>query len=456
MNRGYINTIAAIATAPGEGAIAIVRVSGPESLVIADRLFKGHGPPPSLCASHTFHHGTILNQSGVADEVILLIYRAPASYTREDVVEFQGHGGTAAAQRILRSILEAGARTAEPGEFTKRAFLNGRIDLIQAEAVIDLIRSRSDRSAQAALEQLSGELSRSFNALYDATLTLAGALECSLDFQEDELPESFVSDTRQQLSELLASVGSLISSWNEGHLLREGASIVILGRPNVGKSTLMNALLGKNRAIVTHLPGTTRDTIEEHLVIDGYTVNIIDTAGIRESECEIESEGIRRAIDKSTNSDLVIFVIDGSAPISREDLALLDKLDNSHTIIVANKADISINETIRTLEPKWSLTNLSATQKTGLRQLREAIVAMLKDGDATPCRTCISERHRALLIVARQEITEANNCIERRDRDVSLVAAHLRVALEKIGEATGRTYHDELLDNIFSRFCIGK
>lgn len=450
------DTIAALATAPGEGAIAIVRLSGPASLPIADALFRCKGAPPSQRASHTFVHGAMVDRQGVADEVILLIYRAPASYTREDVVEIQGHGGAMAAQRVLRAVLEAGARLAEPGEFTKRAFLNGRIDLLQAEAVMDLIRARSERSAHSALEQLDGEVSRRFTQIYNHLLESAGIVESALDFPEDELPPYSGDELQQRLASVQAEVGTLIESWGEGHLLREGASIVIMGRPNAGKSTLMNALLGRSRAIVTPHPGTTRDTIEEQLVINGYMVTLVDTAGLRDPGCEIEREGIRRAHEKRSHADLVIYVIDGSHDDHTEDEHELENLESSKTIIVLNKCDTSSNETNSPLATIQSFIRLSAITGVGLYRLREAIIHRLASLSPTPHRVTISERHRTQLVRASQEIDKAKASLHSSTPDHVLASAHIRTALEELGIVTGRIYHDELLDNIFSRFCIGK
>jgi tRNA modification GTPase len=457
MTQAFIeDTIAAIATAPGEGAIAIVRVSGPDSMRIADRIFVGKGPPPSQRPAQSFLHGTIRGAEGVADEVILLIYRAPHSYTREDSIEIQGHGGSEASKRILRAALDQGARLADPGEFTKRAFLSGRIDLVQAEGVLDLIRARTDRAANAALEQMSGALSSSFNTLYDATLGLAADLESTLDFSEDELPESVTTNVINQLHTLEADLMTLLSTWHEGHLLREGALVVIAGRPNVGKSTLMNALLGRERSIVTPIAGTTRDIIEEHFSIDGYIVRLVDTAGLRESDCEIESEGIRRALQHLNQADLTIYVIDGSSEIDDHDATQLLKLNIRKSIIVINKCDISINKTVQSIETIWSPLFISATRLQGLDDLKEAIVSKLGILDTPEHHALISERHRRLLISAHNDIVEATQLLKRPTPDPALAASRLRGALETLGEATGRVYHSELLNNIFSRFCIGK
>lgn len=456
MNDSGIETIAAIATAPGEGAVAIVRVSGPDSLAIADRIFNGRGPLPSTRPGGAFLHGLITGEHEVADEVILLIYRAPNSYTREDSIEIQGHGGSAAIQRILRAVLSAGARLAEPGEFTKRAFLNGRIDLVQAEAVLDLIRARTDRAAQAALEQISGTLSTAFNGLYDNTLSACGDLESSLDFSEDEMPTTLLMDVAQKLRAIEADFREMLDSWDEGHILRDGALVAIVGQPNVGKSTLLNALLGRERAIVTPLAGTTRDTIEEHIVINGYEVRLIDTAGLRDSSCLIESEGIRRTRDTLNQSDVIIYVIDGSIEFSKDDQQQLKAIPKAKTIIAVNKSDIRTDDTIKSLATDWSVTYISALEKDGLNELRDLIVKTLGVHGHPPHRAVISERHRRLLISAHKDVVEAGLLLARPTPDPALAASRLRLALETLGTATGRIYHDELLNNIFSRFCIGK
>ena len=456
MSESVTDTIAAIATAPGEGAIAVVRVSGPESLSIADRVFRGKGPPPSSRPGQSFLHGNIQGADGVADEVILLIYRSPHSYTREDAIEIQGHGGTAATRRILRSVLDAGARTAEPGEFTKRAFLNGRMDLLQAEAVLDLIRARSDRAADAALEQMQGNLSRSFDKLYGDLLELAADLETTLDFSEDELPDSVTRDIIARMKTVEAEFKQLLATWDEGHLLREGALVVIAGKPNVGKSTLLNALLGKERAIVTPIAGTTRDTIEEQMVICGYTVRLVDTAGIRDTSCEIEGEGVRRAKHIISHADLTLYVIDGSESFGEDDQDRINGLSKRNTIIVNNKADLQNKATNHPFASTSSVVTISALESQGIDALKDAIVKSLGIRESEPSGTAISERHRALLVSAHKDLVEASLLLSRATPEPALAASRLRQALLTLGEATGRVYHDELLNSIFSRFCIGK
>ena len=397
-----------------------------------------------------------MEDSGPADEVILLIYRAPHSYTREDSVEIQGHGGSTAAKRILRTVLEAGARMAEPGEFTKRAFLSGRIDLLQAEAVLDLIRARSDRAADAALEQLSGTLSKAFDQLYDHTLALAANLEATLDFSEDELPDSVMADVMARRQIVDTEFKALLDSWDEGHLLREGALVVISGKPNVGKSTLLNALLGKDRAIVNPIAGTTRDTIEEQLVIGGYSVRIMDTAGLRETPCEVEKEGVSRAFQAIKHSNCNIYVVDNNTGLDAEDLSNLKLLNSKRTIIAYNKCDYIIKINDQSDKTNQSDIYISAKNGTGLESLKRAIIAVLGLSGGSAPHAAISERHRQLLVSAHKDLVESGLLLTRPTPEPALAASRLRGALETLGEVTGRTYHEELLNNIFSRFCIGK
>ena len=384
--------------------------------------------------------------------MILLTYRAPHSYTGEDTIEIQGHGGTIAAQEILKIVLDAGATLAEPGEFTKRAFLNGRIDLLQAEAVIDLIRARTDRAAQAAVEQLTGKLSLAFLRLYDQTLAVAADLESTLDFSEDELPETVTKEVIRRLQTIEREFDDLQATWNEGHLLREGALVVIAGRPNAGKSTLLNALLGKSRAIVTPIAGTTRDLIEEHFVIHGYVVRIVDTAGLREASCQIEIEGIRRAWHILEQADIVIYLIDGSVEADHYDREQLARLINKSVITVMTKSDAVTTQNVT----DQSVISISASRGDGMDELKARLTAQLGLDRGMVHQPVISERHRRLLISAHDEIKQAFIIMTSNTSDPALAASRLRSALEILGEVTGKQYHEALLQNIFSRFCIGK
>jgi tRNA modification GTPase len=452
------DTIAAIATPPGEGGVGIVRISGSNVWKIADEIFQSLEKPSSK-EGGTFVFGKVLDSAGnEIDEGLCLIFRAPKSYTGEDTVEIQGHGGSVVLRKILRRALDAGARMAEPGEFTKRAFLNGKMDLVQAEAVADLIHARSDRAAKAALEQLEGSLSGQFNILYDQFVDIAADLETTLDFAEEELPDEVFPMLGKKLDDSFQCLENLLSTWDEGRLLREGARVVIMGRPNAGKSTLFNALLGQNRALVTDIAGTTRDVIEEGFVLDGIPLRILDTAGLREAECEIEREGIRRAREHSAAADIAVYLIDSSVPLFAEDEEHLSKLKPAQTVVVLNKADRKFpNYELRITD--YVPINASLIDGTGLSEIKAAIAAKLEAGVDlhAPAHAVISERHRNLLELARTELETAREQLTGlEDEGVALAAEHLRSALENLGQVTGRVYHDELLDNVFSRFCIGK
>lgn len=451
-------TIAAIATPPGEGGVGIVRVSGPDVWRIADAIFRAARAPSSQ-AGGTFCLGNVIDSRGQKiDAALCLIFRAPRSYTGEDTIEIQGHGGPVVLRKILRSALQAGARMAEPGEFTKRAFLNGKMDLLQAEAVADLIHSRSDRAALAALEQLDGSLSGAFNRLYDQLVDVAADLETTLDFVEDELPDEVFPTLGKKLAAGFETLEQLLSTWDEGRLLRDGARVVLMGRPNAGKSTLFNALLGQERAIVTDIAGTTRDIIEEGLVLDGIPIRVLDTAGLREAECEIEREGIRRARAHAGAADVAIYLIDSSVPFSVEDAEHLVRLDAQRTVVVLNKSDRRSAE-FDFQQTAFQAVDAALFDGTGLQVIRRAIAEKLEGGlqMSAPAHAVISERHRQLLDRARAELERARGCLTGfEDEGIALAAEHLRAALEFLGQVTGRVYHHELLDNVFSRFCIGK
>lgn len=450
------DTIAAIVTAPGAAGIAIVRVSGPDALAVADRIFRCPGPRPSARPAGSFVYGHVHTDHDL-DEAILLIYRAPASYTREDVIELQVHGGTASARRLLRAVLALGARLAEAGEFTRRAFLSGRIDLLQAEAVMDLISAQSERAATAALEQLEGSLSTSFNQLYDRLIEIASELESRLDFEEDELPARTLDSLCAKLDTQRDALRRLAETWEEGHRLREGALVVIAGKPNVGKSTLMNALLRKPRAIVTDIPGTTRDTLEEHLILNGYPIRLVDTAGIRDADCDIEQEGIRRARELMKISDLNILLIDCSELLDESDNAILRRAEPKKTLLVMNKVDKG-----QTLSQKeftgFQSIRCSLLTGDGLEALKAAITDILHlDRASAAPHAVISERHFALIQKVASGLEQASSILsEASESFETLASSELRAAIEQLGHITGRTYHSELLDMIFSRFCIGK
>ncbi len=460
-----LDTIAAIATAPGDAGIAVVRVSGPDALAIGDSVFTCAGRPPSGRPGGAFIYGTV-SQSAAGetasrhvDEAIVLVYRSPRSYTREDVVEFQCHGGRTSAARVLRVVLQSGARLADPGEFTRRAFLNGRIDLLQAEAVADLIRARSDRAAAAALDQLEGSLSTAFTDCYAGLISIAADLEATLDFAEDELPEEVLDGVLERTESCLAQVAAILGGFEEGHLLREGIDAVISGQPNVGKSTLMNCLLGKDRAIVTDVPGTTRDVIEEQLVLDGIPIRLVDTAGLRDSACDIEREGVRRAHDRIERADVNIHVMDASRPVDDAEKTRLASLKPGRALVVLNKTDLGERVSSELLPPGVPVVACALLRGKGYSEVQAGLSALIHSpgvGTGIP-HAVISERHRAILQEVRERVSEVRDLLgSDRDESVVLAATLLREAIESLGTATGRVYSDELLDAVFSRFCIGK
>lgn len=452
-------TIAAIATAPGDAGIAIVRVSGPEALTIADRLFSCPGPIPSKRPDRRAVLGRVHSGGENIDQCILLLMRGPHSYTGEDVVEFQCHGGSVCARRILRCILNAGARMAEPGEFTRRAFLNGRMDLVQAEAVLDLIRARTDRAAASAIEQLSGGLSRQINDLYDRLMKTACDLEASLDFPDEELPVPVITGVINELSLARTAIVHMLNTWEEGHLLREGARIVIAGRPNVGKSTTLNTLLGHGRAIVSPIPGTTRDTLEESLVLDGIQARLIDTAGLRDSFCEIEREGVFRARMQIEQADLQLYVVDSSLGLFPDDSSNLASADPYRCIVVLNKIDAGNHVVEADLPADCMIVRTSMVTGEGVAELRQAMKTILEKraGTSVAPHATISERHRQLLSDAEQRVEQTIRILQDSETSpADLASSTLRQALESIAQITGRIYGNDLLDGIFSRFCIGK
>jgi len=457
------DTIAAIATAPGEAGIAIVRVSGPLSLKIADKIFRGGGAPLSQRRSGNFVHGFIRSRadgekrgSAAVDEAIVLIYRAPHSYTREDVVEIQGHGGRTCAGRILRALLGAGARMAEPGEFTRRAFLNGRIDLLQAEAVLDLIRAQSDRAGTAAVEQLEGRLSSAFNDGYDVIMNVAVDLEATLDFPEEELPETEMRDLVAGLDKGIELLKTLLDTWAEGRLLREGALVVICGRPNAGKSTLLNRLVGSNRVIVTDVPGTTRDTIEEQVILHGAPLRLVDTAGLRDAGCRIEREGVQRAQACIEKADVVLYVVDSSVPLHAEDRKSVCGIEPRRCILVLNKKDLG-SKVSSDAFAGYSGLSCSLLDDADIPSVRDAVAAKVGIQNCGLPHAVISERHRSIVHNVLNELNNARALLfGNREDGAVLAATSLRSALEYLGTVTGKVYTSELLDSIFARFCVGK
>lgn len=457
------DTIAAIATAPGPGSVAILRVSGPQAPDVAGRLFRATDERPlSAHPPRTAVSGRVIGAAGEPlDDVLALSFPAPRSYTGEHVVEIHGHGGAVMPRRILRRALECGARLAEPGEFTRRAFLNGKMDLVQAEAVADLLRAQSDQAASLALEQLNGRLSSSFRMIYEQLVSAASRLEAALDFPEEDLPAEVFDQALGETDDAVQGMRALLETWAEGRIVREGARVVIAGKPNSGKSTLFNALVGSERAIVSHIPGTTRDTIEEHVQIDGLHVRLVDTAGLRETECQIEQEGVRRALAHAGEADLVLHVIDATdeagfvaepdtgMPAARARLVVINKVD----ALPALPADS------HPYPARAPQVRISARTGLGMEELRHRIRQSIEQGvvGGVGHACAISERHRDALRRGLTDAASAAACLrDNYDEGVERAIHHLRAAAESAGEIIGRNYTDDLLDSIFLKFCIGK
>ena len=450
------DTIAAISTAPGPGGIAVIRISGPASLAVADRIFKCAPPLPSRRKAPALVFGHVVSGKETLDEALLLIMRAPKSYTREDVIEIQCHGGTLCAQRILRSVLDRNVRLADPGEFTRRAFINGRIDLVQAEAVIDIINAQTELSAKMSMEQLLGRLTHSLEDIYKILLDSTADLESALDFMDDELPDTFMPAKVKCLQKAKDKINALLATWNEGHILREGALVVISGKPNTGKSTLLNAILGKDRVIVSPVPGTTRDIIEEHVVIGGIPIRLTDTAGLRKSDCAIEQEGVRRARNRIGMADINIYVLDASVEIDEEDRSHITSLDPARSIIVFNKKDLGIKADASLID-KYKVIYTYAIAREGIADVEKAILNKLNLKKSAVHHSAVSERHRQILSESILNLDHAISLLKsNKDSILVLATADLKNALNGIASIIGKLYQEDVLDSIFSKFCIGK
>ena len=501
------DTIAAISTPLGEGGIGIVRLSGKDAFKIADRLFHSpKGKKISDTPSHRIIYGFVKDPStnDTVDEVLVSVMRSPNTYTREDIVEINCHGGMLPLRKVLELVIREGARLAEPGEFTKRAFLNGRLDLSEAEAVIDLIRAKTDESGRIALEQLKGRLSGKILKLREALTQICTFVEAYIDFPEEEIEISSKKEMMESAGSILAELESLLKTYEEGRFFREGLGAAIVGRPNVGKSSLLNALLQKDRAIVTNMPGTTRDIIEEYLNINGLPLRIIDTAGIRESHDMAEVEGVKRSLRAIEDADLVIAVVDGSEPLKNEDFEVLGKIKDKNAIIAINKSDLIspqerksdadslINkvsfplvgnpskERLRAFILRSNATEngsrsdksgsnsaltdyasrviyISALKEDGIEELKGAIFnSCVKNWKEQKEGIIITNlRHKIAIQAAHDSLGNALRSMET-NQPLEITAIDLRDALDRLGEIVGAVTTDDILNRIFSDFCIGK
>ena len=464
------DTICAIATPPGEGGIGIVRISGPAAIDIAGRIIRlRSGANLAAIPSRVLSLADIAAQrEGSADqflapldEALVVVMRQPHSYTGEHVVEIQCHGGPVIMDQVCRLLLAEGARLAAPGEFTKRAFLNGRLDLVQAEAVLDTIRARTTRSLAVAQAQRRGDLSREVEELREQLVIALSHIEAALDFAEEDIEFVDRSDLLRIIEGMASRLKKLVTSEREGRIWREGAAVAILGRPNVGKSSLMNALLRADRAIVTPIAGTTRDVLEESLSLAGIPLRLVDTAGIRETQDPIETEGIRRSQMAWEDADVALIVLDSSEPLSLQDRQILDKCESHNALIVLNKIDlpskVNMDDVLAACPRSQAVLPISARSKLGLDTLREAIRKQLMPGRLEPHETVLvsSLRQASALKRALHGIEQAIATVQARFAG-ELLAVDLRIASEALGEVTGVITTDEILDRVFSEFCIGK
>jgi len=455
------DTIAAISTPVGQGGIGIVRISGPQALAIADRLFRPKKTDsPSSARSGSLLYGHIINPSdnAVMDEVLVAVMRAPRSYTKEDVVEINSHGGMISVKRTLEAVLAQGARLADPGEFTKRAFLNGRINLTQAEAVSDIITAKTEESMRIALEQLQGGLSEKLGEIRERLIETGALVEAYIDFPEDEIETNTSLQILDRLAGIRKEIDALSATFQDARFFRDGLSVAIVGRPNVGKSSLLNFLLKKERAIVTHLPGTTRDLIEDYLNINGLPIRIMDTAGIRNSEEIVEKEGIRRSLNAINTADFIIALLDGSEPLVGDDLQLIELIRPKNAVILINKADLPNKISIETVrETGKDFLPVSALTGKGIEELKALIFhSNLRNWNEEREGVVVTNiRHKTALDKTSSSLGRAIGLLSA-DQPLELFSIELREALDSLGEITGIVTADDILDKIFSTFCIGK
>ena len=460
----FHDTIAAIATARGEAGIGIVRVSGDLALPIAAEVFRSpRGVSPTDASTHTLTYGHVIETNAsdaVIDEVLLGIMHAPNTYTGEDIVEFNCHGGIVTLTAVLDLVLKNGARVAEPGEFTKRAFLNGKLDLAQAEAVAELIASKTDLSRKIAMDTLAGKLSETVNALSDQLAGLLAEIEASIDFPEEDLDFMKVETQLETARAVQNDLTILLDTADEGRIITEGVKVAILGKPNVGKSSLLNALVGATRAIVTDIPGTTRDTIEETINLNGIPLKLMDTAGIRHTDDIVEQHGVERSKAVIDTAELLLLMFDASQPLNTADLELLQAAQSATAILILNKVDLPVVTPATTLLlhcPKKRMVETAIPEGKGLETLTSTIAEELLGGESgigeSPIVT--NARHQDALRRANEGLNYAIESLEN-GMPPDLVAVDLRIGLDGLGDIVGKTTTEDILDRIFSQFCVGK
>ncbi|MGM9986870.1 MAG: tRNA uridine-5-carboxymethylaminomethyl(34) synthesis GTPase MnmE [Bacillaceae bacterium] len=457
----YADTITAISTPLGEGAIAIVRVSGDEAVQIVNKIFKGKNLEE--VPTHTIHYGHLMDdeRGEIIEEVMVSVLRAPRTFTKEDVVEINCHGGMVSVNKVLQLVLNKGARLAEPGEFTKRAFVNGRIDLAQAEAIMDLIRAQTDDAMSVAIGQMEGRLSKLISKLRQELLEILAQIEVNIDYPEyDDVEEMTTTMIIPKATYVKDEIAKLLQTAKQGKILREGISTVIVGRPNVGKSSLLNSLVQESKAIVTDIPGTTRDVIEEYVNIRGIALKLIDTAGIRETEDVVEKIGVERSKQVLTQADLVLLVLNYNEDLTQSDIELFEAAKEKEVVVVVNKTDLEQKidlEKVQQLAPNGKIITTSFKEERGIEALEEAIASLFFEGTIGPKdATYVSNaRHIALLNQAQKTINDAIGAAEDF-MPIDMIQIDLTRSWELLGEIIGDSAQESLINQLFSQFCLGK
>ena len=455
------HTIAAIATSTmSSGGISVIRLSGEDAVEIADKIFKSvKGIKLTDVASHTVHYGHIVSNEKVIDEVLVIVMRAPNTYTREDVVEIDCHGGILVTRKVLEACIDAGASPAQPGEFTKRAFLNGRIDLSQAEAVIDVINSKNDYALKSSVNQLDGVLSRKIRNIREIIINHVAYIEAALDDPEHISLDNYVDNVKNDVDNCVNIVDNLVKNAENGRIMRDGINTVILGKTNAGKSSLLNALAKEERAIVTDIEGTTRDALEEQINIGGITLNLIDTAGIRKTEDIVENIGVEKAKKIASNADLIIYVVDGSRPLDNNDTDIMELIKEKKVIVLLNKSDIGqiVSKNDLNCLSCYDIISISAKEETGLDKLEDSIKNLFFTGNITSNEEIYitNARHKSLLNEALNSLRLVSEGINDGVSE-DFLTIDLMNAYEKLGLIIGEAVEDDLADQIFSKFCMGK